>query len=151
MKFHLKCARSTSGEISYEMCRLPMTFHMTFHRKTALPSFHIYIRNRDPHRENVENILAICLPIMTMQHISRETCLCSFMWQIYFQSNLNIFSVGSSVQVLIQGIIVCQRIVISQPCYEDKCVECIPLYQQKPFHMCMLRHLTLLCSVESDQ
>ena len=23
----------------------------------------------DPHRENVENILAICLPIMTMQHI----------------------------------------------------------------------------------
>ncbi len=27
------------------------------------------MRNRDPHRENVENILAICLPIMTMQHI----------------------------------------------------------------------------------
>ena len=27
------------------------------------------MRNRDPHRENVENILAICLPIMAMQHI----------------------------------------------------------------------------------
>ena len=24
------------------------------------------MRNRDPHRENVENILAICLPILTM-------------------------------------------------------------------------------------
>ncbi len=29
----------------------------------------IAMRNRDPHRENVENILAICLPIVTMQHI----------------------------------------------------------------------------------
>ena len=28
-----------------------------------------FMRNRDPHRENVENILAICLPILTMQHI----------------------------------------------------------------------------------
>ncbi len=27
------------------------------------------MRNRDPHRENVKNILAISLPIMTMQHI----------------------------------------------------------------------------------
>ncbi len=27
------------------------------------------MRNRDPHRENVENVLAICLPIMAMQHI----------------------------------------------------------------------------------
>ena len=27
------------------------------------------MRNTDPHRENVENILAICLPILTMQHI----------------------------------------------------------------------------------
>ncbi len=27
------------------------------------------MRNRDPHRENVENILAICLSIVTMQHI----------------------------------------------------------------------------------
>ena len=27
------------------------------------------MRNRDPHRENVGNILAICLPIVTMQHI----------------------------------------------------------------------------------
>ncbi len=27
------------------------------------------MRNRDPHRENVENILGICLPIVTMQHI----------------------------------------------------------------------------------
>ncbi len=25
--------------------------------------------NRHPHRENVENILAICLPIVTMKHI----------------------------------------------------------------------------------
>ena len=30
---------------------------------------HISMRNRDPHRENVENILAICLPIVTMQYI----------------------------------------------------------------------------------
>ncbi len=28
------------------------------------------MRNRDPPRENVENIFAICLPAMTMQHIS---------------------------------------------------------------------------------
>ncbi len=27
------------------------------------------MRNRDPHRENVENIVAICLPSLTMQHI----------------------------------------------------------------------------------
>ncbi len=27
------------------------------------------MRNRDPHRENVENILAICLPIVAMQYI----------------------------------------------------------------------------------
>ena len=27
------------------------------------------MRNRDPHRENAENILSICLPIMTIQHI----------------------------------------------------------------------------------
>ncbi len=30
---------------------------------------HCFMRNRDPHRENVENILAICLPIVAMQHI----------------------------------------------------------------------------------
>ncbi len=30
------------------------------------------MRNRDPHRENVENILAICLLIMTMQR-TRES------------------------------------------------------------------------------
>ncbi len=29
------------------------------------------------------------------------------MWQIYFQSNLNLFSAGSSVQMLIQGRIIC--------------------------------------------
>ncbi len=27
------------------------------------------MRNRDPHRKNVENISAICLPIVAMQHI----------------------------------------------------------------------------------
>ncbi len=27
------------------------------------------MRNRDHNRENVENILAVCLPILTMQHI----------------------------------------------------------------------------------
>ncbi len=27
---------------------------------------------RDPHRVNVENNLAICLPIMTMQHIGES-------------------------------------------------------------------------------
>ena len=39
--------------------------HMIF----AHLSGQISMRNRDPHRENVENILAICLPIVTMQHI----------------------------------------------------------------------------------
>ncbi len=32
----------------------------------------------------------------------------SIMWQIYFQSNLNLFSAGSSVQTLIQGRIIWQ-------------------------------------------
>ena len=41
----------------------------------------------------------------------RETCLCSFMCQIYFQSNLNQFSAGSSVQALMQGMIVCLRLI----------------------------------------
>ena len=36
--------------------------------RIALAGAHI-MRNRNPHRENVENILAVCLPIMTMQHI----------------------------------------------------------------------------------
>ena len=31
------------------------------------------MRNRHPPRENVENILAICLPIMTMQHIRESS------------------------------------------------------------------------------
>ena len=31
------------------------------------------MRNRGPHRENVENILAICLPILTMQHIRESS------------------------------------------------------------------------------
>ena len=34
-----------------------------------LSSIVLVMRNRDPHRENVENILAICLLILTMQHI----------------------------------------------------------------------------------
>ena len=37
-----------------------------FHVTTA----HTHMRNRDPHRENVLNILAICLPIVTMQHVA---------------------------------------------------------------------------------
>ncbi len=39
------------------------------------PSSHkkLYMRNRDHHRENVENILAICLPIVTMQHIRESS------------------------------------------------------------------------------
>ena len=28
-----------------------------------------YIRNRDPHRGNAENVIAICFPIVIMQHI----------------------------------------------------------------------------------
>ena len=32
----------------------------------------IYMRNIHPRRENVENILAICLPIVTMQHIGES-------------------------------------------------------------------------------
>ena len=31
------------------------------------------MRNRDPHRENAENISAICLPIVTMQHIKESS------------------------------------------------------------------------------
>ncbi len=31
----------------------------------------------------------------------------AIMCQIYFQSNLNLFSAGSSIQTLIQGIIIC--------------------------------------------
>ncbi len=38
--------------------------------------------------------------------LGRETWLCSFMWQIYFQSNLNLFSAGSSIQGLMQCMIV---------------------------------------------
>ena len=34
------------------------------------------MRNRDPHRENVGNILAICLPIVTMQHIRESQSAC---------------------------------------------------------------------------
>ena len=30
-------------------------------------SIYPYMRNRDQHRDNVENILAICLPIMTRE------------------------------------------------------------------------------------
>ena len=33
----------------------------------------VIVRNRDPHKENVENILAICLPIVTMQHIRESS------------------------------------------------------------------------------
>ncbi len=36
-----------------------------------------FMRNRDTHRENVENILAISLPIVTMQHI-RESSSASY-------------------------------------------------------------------------
>ncbi len=35
----------------------------------------------------------------------RQKWLSSIMWQIYFQSNLNLFPAGSLVQTLIQGII----------------------------------------------
>ncbi len=50
-------------------------------------------------------------PLLDAVSLSRETWLCSFMWQIYFQSNLNLFSAGSSVQALIQGMIVCLSIL----------------------------------------
>ncbi len=36
----------------------------------------------------------------------------SIMWQIYFQSNLNLISAGSSVQTLIQGRIICIGILL---------------------------------------
>ncbi len=44
-------------------------------------------------------------PCTLMSHIS-DASLNSIMWQIYFQSNLNLFSAGSSVQTLIQGRII---------------------------------------------
>ncbi len=39
----------------------------------------IGMRKRDPHRKNVENILAICLPIVTMQHIRESPSASHFM------------------------------------------------------------------------
>ena len=43
--------------------------------------------------------------VMYIVH-DRQAWLSAIMWQIYFQSNLNLFSAGSSVQTLIQGIII---------------------------------------------
>ena len=44
-------------------------YHVTcpLHKKYANSQFFQDMRNRDPHYENVGNILAICLSIMTMQ------------------------------------------------------------------------------------
>ena len=40
------------------------------HKELCTPkTIELLMRNRDPHRENVESMLAICLPIMTMQLI----------------------------------------------------------------------------------
>ncbi len=48
---------------------------------------HLVMRNRDPHRENVENILAISLPIVTMQHIKESPSASHAMrisvWNVY--------------------------------------------------------------------
>ncbi len=41
------------------------------------------MRNRDPHRENIENILAICLPILTMQHVRQSPSARHVMRKIY--------------------------------------------------------------------
>ncbi len=41
--------------------------------------YNLYMRNRDPHRENVESILAICLPIMTVQHVRESPSACHTM------------------------------------------------------------------------
>ncbi len=46
------------------------------------------------------------------RHLDSDAWLNSIMWQIYFQSNLNLFSVGSSVQTLIQGRIICRGLYL---------------------------------------
>ncbi len=48
-------------------------------------------------------------PKETIQFCRSDAWLNSIMWQTYFQSNLNLFSAGSSVQTLIQGRIICKR------------------------------------------
>ena len=46
----------------------------------TLPThFQACMRKRDPHRANVENILAICLPNVTMQHIKESSPAMQFM------------------------------------------------------------------------
>ena len=46
------------------------------------------------------------IPFTDAKSSGRETLLSAIMWQIFFQSILNLFSAGSSVQTLMQGIIV---------------------------------------------
>ena len=48
-----------------------------------------------------------CKKPVIKQELFRQRWLSVIMWQFYFQSNLNLFSVGSPVQTLIQGIIFC--------------------------------------------
>ncbi len=53
-----------------------------------------------------------------------------FMWQIYFQSNLNLISAGSSIQGLIQCIIVCMmNEIYPVPAFtleDSECSTCLP-------------------------
>ncbi len=62
-------------------------------------------------RSHNVGLLTLLLAAMRLMFIDRYPCsdawLNSIMWQIYFQSNLNLFSAGSSVQTLIQGMIIC--------------------------------------------
>ena len=44
--------------------------------------------------------------VLVMKFTIRETWLSAIPWQIYFQSNLNLFSAGSPEETLIQGIMV---------------------------------------------
>ena len=47
------------------------------------------MRKRDPHRENVENIWAICLPILTMQHIRESPSASHAMRKSAWNEHLN--------------------------------------------------------------
>ncbi len=55
----------------------------------------------------VESLLSVYLTTTSHTHDSHsDSWLNSITWQIYFQSNLNLFSAGSSVQTLIHGRII---------------------------------------------
>ncbi len=124
------------------------------------------MRNRDPHKGNVKNILAICLPILTMQHI-RESPSAAMLWvkdahsqksgareftgildlQQDSQGLENSLEAGNflhNLDIHIFGTkghtIVYSFTRYGRACYEEKCMECAYL-------SCQQQSLTLLVTV----